>query len=145
MHFDPLWLFSQLYSNCPLLTWWKLIQDPSDMVSGVLVFGMARSFRLSYISLLGAGVTHFSKWPGVSWYPTRVILKSGLGGFGPESGLPPVQSLQTWLLTAVSGSPTTHNIDLAGVRLLSVQLETRLPALLLWTAQEKLFLKSSYF
>lgn len=148
MHFDLLWLFSQLCSNCPLLTWWELIQDPSDMISGVLCFGMARSFRLSYIFLLGPGVSHFSKWPGISWCPTRAVLKSRLGGFGPESGRPPVrksQSLQPWLLTAVSGSPTTHNMGLAGVRLLSVQLEARLPALLLWTAQDKLLLKSIYF
>lgn len=83
MHFDLLWLFSQLCSNCPLLTWWELIQDPSDMISGVLGFGMA-SFRLSYIFLLGPGVSHFSKWPGISWCPTRAVLKSRLGGFGPE-------------------------------------------------------------
>ena len=137
--------YVQIVPFLPGGSWFKILLTWSQEF-GVLVW--PRSFRLSYIFLLGPGISHFSKWPGISWCPTRAVLKSRLGGFCPESGRPPVrksQSLKPWLLTAMSGSPTTHNMELAGVRLLSVQLEARLPALLLWTAQGKLFLKSIYF
>ena len=66
----------------------------------------------------------------------------------PESGLFPVQRslpLSPQPPTAASSRPATHSTEPARVRLPSIQLEAGLPTLPLWTTQDKLFLKSSYF